>query len=99
LTGIVNEFLSHDDGNSSAKFIWEDHFKLKRISVTYRTWDVASRFGKPEKGMKKAQKMKSEADGKREVLYRDITGTFPIHIHVGYDPNCAWVEKVAKDIV
>jgi hypothetical protein len=98
LIGIVNAFLSHDDISGSGKFIWEDHFKLKRVSVAYRAWEVASKFGKPEKGMKKAEKIKSEGDGKHEVLYRDISGTFPIHIHVGYDPYFTWVEKVAKDI-
>jgi hypothetical protein len=66
--------------------------------VTYRTWEVASEFGKSEKGMKKAKKLKDEHDGKREALYRDISGTLPMHIHVGYDPDFAWVENVAKDI-
>ncbi|KAF1817037.1 hypothetical protein P152DRAFT_387111 [Eremomyces bilateralis CBS 781.70] len=103
LLGIVNGFLSRADGSGSGKFIWEDHFKLQRVSVTYKVWEVASKFGKPEKGtkkkgMKKAEKIKSGGDGTREVLYRDISGTFPIRIHVGYDPDFAWVEKVANDI-
>jgi hypothetical protein len=66
--------------------------------VINRTWEIASRFGKPEKGMKKAQKLKGDGDGKREVLYREITGTFPSHMHVGYDPDFTWVEKAAKDV-
>ena len=98
MTGIINGFLSHDDGSGSGQFVWEDHFKLERVSVSYRTCEVASKFGKPEKGMKKAEKLKSKGDGKREVLYRDITGTFPIRVHVGYDPDFTWMEKVAKDI-
>jgi len=71
---------------------------LKRVSVIYRTWEVASKFGKPEKGMKKAERSRSEGDGEREVLYRDISGASPIRIHIGFDPEFAWVEKVAKDI-
>jgi hypothetical protein len=98
LTGIVNGFLSRDIVSSSEKFIWEDHFKLKHVSVTYRIWDIASKFGKPQKGMKKAERLQSPIDGKREVLYRDISATVPFPIHVGYDPYLTWVEKVAKDI-
>lgn len=97
LKGLVDGFLFHDNGNDSEKFIWEEHFKLKRVSVSYQTWDIASTFGKLEKGMKKAKKMES-GDGKREVLYRDISGTTPNNIHTGYDPDFAWAEKVAKDI-
>jgi hypothetical protein len=95
--GIAHGFLSHEDGGDNEKFLWEDHFKLKRLSVSYRMWDLASKFGKPEKGMKKAVKIKSEADGKREVWYRDISGMFPIRIHVGYDSDFTWIEKVAQD--
>jgi hypothetical protein len=98
LIGIVNGFLSQDDGGSSGEFVWEDHFKLKRVCVSHRTWQIASKFGKPEKGMKKAGKVRSESDGSREVLYRDISGTVPFRIHVRYDPDSAWVEKVAEDI-
>ncbi|KAF4465876.1 RNI [Fusarium albosuccineum] len=98
LRGILKGFLSRAGGDDKGKFVWEDHCNLKRVSVSYRTWDVASEFGKPQKGMKKAEKMESDGDGKRRVLYRDITGTFPRYIHVGYDPGFEWVEKVAKDM-
>ncbi|CAM1501380.1 Fc.00g105420.m01.CDS01 [Cosmosporella sp. VM-42] len=98
LSGILNGYLSRDGGRKSEKFIWEDHFKLKRVSVSYLTWDVASNFGQSEKGMKKPVKMKIDGNGKREVLYRDISGTFYPRIHVGYDPNYEWLERVAKDI-
>ncbi|KAH6890672.1 hypothetical protein B0T10DRAFT_324881 [Thelonectria olida] len=97
LSGIVKGFLSRDADSGSGRFIWEEHYKLKRVSVNYRSWDVASKFGQAAKGMKKAEKIKSDGDGKREVLYRDITGTFPQRIHVGFDPEYEWVERVAKD--
>jgi hypothetical protein len=98
LTAVVNGFLSHENCRGSGKFIWEHHFKLTRVSVIYQTWEIASKFGKPTKGMKKAGKIARESDEKRQVLYREISGTFPMNIHVGYDPNFAWVEKVAKDL-
>jgi hypothetical protein len=66
--------------------------------VSRRIWEIASKFGHPENGMKKAENIKSEGDGKREVLYRDISRHFHSCVHAGYDPAFAWVEKVAKDI-
>ncbi|EEU39435.1 uncharacterized protein NECHADRAFT_81608 [Fusarium vanettenii 77-13-4] len=97
LRGILQGFMSRAGNSDNTKFVWEDHYKLKRVSVTYRAWVVASKFGKLEKGMKKEEKMKS-SDEKREVLYRDISGTFLRYIHVGYDPGFEWVEKVSKDM-
>ncbi|KAM6515042.1 hypothetical protein FSOLCH5_009279 [Fusarium solani] len=98
LRGILQGFMSRASNSDDNKFVWEEHYKLKRVSVTYRAWIVASKFGKLEKGMKKEEKMKSSGDGKREVLYRDISGTFLRYIHVGYDPGFEWVEKVSKDM-
>ncbi|RSL78012.1 hypothetical protein CEP51_008575 [Fusarium floridanum] len=97
LRGVLQGFMSRASSNNNTKFIWEEHFKLKRISVNYKAWIIASKFGKLEKGVKKEEKMKSE-DEKQEVLYRDITGTFHRYIHVGYDPAFEWVEKVSKDM-
>ncbi|RSL46394.1 hypothetical protein CEP54_013869 [Fusarium duplospermum] len=97
LRGVLQGFMSRASSNNDTKFVWEEHYKLKRVSVNYRAWIVASKFGKLEKGMKKEEKMESE-DGKQGVLYRDISGTFHRYIHVGYDPGFEWVEKVSKDM-
>ena len=74
----------------------------------YREWEVASKLGKREKGMKNAKKRKGDGDGQREVLLREITGTFrqrkettgTFHQcqRTGYDPHFRWVEDVAEDI-
>lgn len=47
--------------------------------------------------MDKEKKLQN-VDSKREVLYRDITQTTPVQIHIGYDPNFTWVGEVAVDI-
>ncbi|KAI8651294.1 hypothetical protein NCS55_01373300 [Fusarium keratoplasticum] len=57
VTEILKGFLSRDFGNVEGKFVWEDHYKLKRISLKYRLWDVASAFGKPRKALSKKRKM------------------------------------------
>lgn len=97
MAAVVHPFLSREQKDSE-NFIWEDHFKLNRVSLAHQTWELGSKFGKRKKGMKQTKKMTS-ADGKREVLYRDITGLSPVYIHVGYDPKFEWVEEVAKDMV
>ncbi|KAH7009707.1 hypothetical protein EDB80DRAFT_641816 [Ilyonectria destructans] len=98
LSGILQGVLSRDGGSGSGKFNWEDHSRLKRVSVSYRTWDIASKFGKVTKRLVKPQKMSSEGDGAREVFYQDITRTMQMGIHIGYDPSYEWVERAARDI-
>ncbi|WPH04938.1 Hypothetical protein R9X50_00783500 [Acrodontium crateriforme] len=97
LTAIIHPFLSRDESNGNVSFIWEDHFKLNRVTVGNQSWELGSKLGKHKKGMKKMKKMTSD-DGRREVYYRDVTGVNPIRVHVGFDYNFGWVEKVAKDM-
>ncbi|TVY20935.1 hypothetical protein LARI1_G001395 [Lachnellula arida] len=82
----------------TGNFIWEDHYKLKRVSVQYKTWDVASAFGKRAKGELRPEKIQAEgADGAhREVWYRGVTG--PQRMHVGFDPEFEWVDKVDREM-
>jgi hypothetical protein len=98
LKAIVNGFLAHPDLNDDGKFIWEDHFKLKRVCVSYPTWEIASKFGKPEKGVKKAEKLAGGADGKREVLYRDVSRAVSSTKVDMYGPSCDWLDKVENDM-
>jgi hypothetical protein len=91
LASIVNAFLSKNDYRDSKDFKWENWFKLKRISVTYRTWEIASHYNKPGKGVKKAEKFENRG---RAVFYRDIT-VIP-NMNVGYDESFLWVKKAAK---
>jgi hypothetical protein len=99
IRSILKAFLSHADSTCTEKFVWEDQYKLKRVSLAGKTWDIASYFGKGEKGMMKPEKMKSDNDEKREVFFRDVTGSFNRRIHVGYDPDHEWVNKVDREIV
>ena len=96
--GILGSFLFHDLGSGSGRFIWEDHYKLKSVSAPPFSWEIASKFGKSGKGVKGASQFFSAGGRGHNVFCRDISGTFPMHIHVGYDVSFAWVEKVAKDI-
>ncbi|KAH7125915.1 hypothetical protein EDB81DRAFT_810166 [Dactylonectria macrodidyma] len=98
LAGILNAFLSHHGDSAKEKFVWEHHSKLNRVSVIYRVWDVASKFGKPDKGVKPTEKLCGDGPASPEVLYQDITQSFNRRIHVGYDPDFEWVERVAKDL-
>jgi hypothetical protein len=76
---------------------WEDCTKLQSVSVQYATWEIASKFGKTKKGMKAPERiMGAGTEQALTVLCRDITGTFPKYIHVGYDPNFEWMERVSK---
>lgn len=77
--------------------VWENHTKLRRVSVRYRTWDIASKFGKAAPGMEAPEKIVGDGVNQAlSVLCRDITRTFPRYINIGYDPTCEWVEQVSK---
>jgi hypothetical protein len=103
-TSIVGAFLSCAGGSSSdsGKFRWEDHYKLKYVCVVYRTWELASEFGKPEKGKLKAEMLKSYGDGGREercsVMYKAAPSKYSHSLHAWQDYGFAWVERVEKDI-
>lgn len=99
ISGVLQGFLSRDDIKCTENFVWEDHYKLKRVSTGWKTWEVASKFGKGLKGMLKPESIKSDKDEKREVLFRDVTNSFNSRIHVGFDPDHIWVDKVDRDIV
>jgi hypothetical protein len=103
LSGILKAFLesseSRTDQDSGAyqddPFVWEKVYKLKRVSVRHRFWEVASNFvGKGPKGAKQPEDIVT-TNGRRRVKFRNITGTIPVHIHVGYDPEFTWVKKVS----
>ena len=59
-------------------------------------WEIASGFGKSKRGMSKPISMVS-SDEKRSVMCR-LEKSIQ-YIHIGYDPEFAWVEKVDKEIV
>jgi len=48
--------------------------------------------------MLNAEKMTRKGNGKREVLYRNISKTFDSRGNAVYHPNFTWVNKIAKDI-
>ena len=98
LNSILKGFISQNHGSSTRTYKWEDHCNLRRVSVDHRVWEIASKFRKGGKGVKKAERFILEDDRKREVMYREITGSFPVHIHVGYDPGFEWVDQVSKDV-
>jgi hypothetical protein len=68
------------------------------VSIVHRVWELASKFGKPEKGMRKAETLRggSDGDGEREVLYKDVSTIFP---ESGWcDEGVGWVDRIEKDI-
>ena len=101
---ILQTFLSNTKFNltspspsANGKFVWENHYKLTRVSVIYKVWEVASGFGKRAKGEQRPEKIQADsADGPREVWYRSVTG--PQRIHVGFDPEFEWADKVDREM-
>lgn len=98
LSSILSTFISNAEIHTkNRKFVWEDYYKLNRLDLKHKKWDIASAFGKRKKGYGKPDKIQAEAeDGIREVWYQSVPET--VYIHVGYDPTFEWVTKVEKQI-
>ncbi|KAH6661037.1 hypothetical protein BKA67DRAFT_531115 [Truncatella angustata] len=103
ISNILSAFLSNPQvslTSTNNKFVWEDHYNLRRVSVSYKTWEIASTFEKRKRRGK--QEMTPELmkvggpDGTREVFYRQLANTW--RIHVGYDPDFEWVAKHDKEL-
>ncbi|KAH8655836.1 hypothetical protein BX600DRAFT_470396 [Xylariales sp. PMI_506] len=102
LSGILKGFLISIAKKSSVladNFVWEEHYKLKNVSVTSKKWEIASKFGKGDKNIGKPEPLSFTVKNETyQVLHRDIGRCSPVAIHVGYDPTFSWVEKVARDL-
>ncbi|KAK8104894.1 hypothetical protein PG999_008253 [Apiospora kogelbergensis] len=86
--GIVQAFLDHPEISQVGEdFVWEDHLRLKQVSVSRRTWEVASKFGKGENGMLKPERLTGKTQD-RGVWVRDVTDfkVPPLHMYGG----CTW---------
>ncbi|KAF2674304.1 hypothetical protein BT63DRAFT_435437 [Microthyrium microscopicum] len=97
LEGIINGFLSHDNGKTAEKFKWEDSHKLKYICAFYQTWEIASEFGKAKKGIKEAIMITNAVTGNK-VMIREVSEINPFRIRVGYKNDNTWIDQVVEDL-
>ncbi|KAK7926455.1 hypothetical protein PG985_003453 [Apiospora marii] len=99
---IVRAFLDHVDATSQQMgqgFVWEDHYRLRRVSASYRTWAVASTFPKQRKGDKVTpERVTGRAHPDRGVLVKDATESGSRLTVAGFDPTFGWVDGVARDL-
>lgn len=95
---MLKGFLARANVRDDEKFWWEDHSKVRRVTVNCHIYEVASKFGKGGKGISKPEKFTLPEYPQREVMFRDVTGLRPTTLHVGFDPHFTWVEKVSKDL-
>lgn len=96
---VVNAYLTQatvdpDSNGPSNRFVWEEHYKLRRIDLSHIAWDVASDFGKKRRGDAKVERVSVDVSGNvREVCFRQVAP-----IRYNYDPVFSWTLKVEKDI-
>lgn len=96
---VLKQFLACAAVGDGSEFVWEDHYRLKRLSNGYGYVDVAPKFGKSTKGVKRPKKVSTEVGGRtREVQSRDITHPRPVQINTGYDVQFQWVNKVKRQM-
>ncbi|EKJ69684.1 hypothetical protein FPSE_10098 [Fusarium pseudograminearum CS3096] len=98
LHSVLKGFLCRSHSGDAGQLKWEEICKLRFVTVNCQIYEIASKFGKGGKGIGKPEKFTVPGNPKREVMFRNITGTGPTTLHVGFDPTFQWVEKVSKDL-
>ncbi|KAJ4003968.1 hypothetical protein NW766_011823 [Fusarium irregulare] len=98
LHAVLKGFLAKANVRDDEKFWWEDHSKVRRVTVNCEIYEVASKFGKGGKGISKPEKFTLPEYPQREVMFRNVTRLQPTTLHVGFNPHFPWVEKVSKDL-
>ncbi|RBR12492.1 uncharacterized protein FIESC28_08616 [Fusarium coffeatum] len=98
LHAVLKGFLAKANVRDDEKFWWEDHSKVRRVTVNCEIYEVASKFGKGGKGISKPEKFTLPEYPQREVMFRNVTRLQPTTLHVGFNPHFTWVEKVSKDL-
>lgn len=87
-------------GSGSRKLAWEEYSNLRRVRLSDWSWEVASKFGKSPKRVKKPVKLTSDAsnDDKREVMYRNMSRFADGDMYGAYASQYGWVDALARDL-
>ncbi|CAG9978297.1 unnamed protein product [Clonostachys byssicola] len=99
LKSILWAFVSHsaDASNSKAESVWEDHTKLREISINLKAWQVSSPLaGRAPEGAGKPTIFFTKE--RREVMCYDVSYTKATDLNRLFDPTYRWVERVARDM-
>jgi hypothetical protein len=85
--------------DTNVPFIWETHTPLRKISLQWIVFDIATSFPK-HKGRGNSKKLGEvftvKGEGGRSVCFRRAEEVR--RIHVGYDPEFKWVERVEREM-
>ncbi|KAK8136098.1 hypothetical protein PG984_004038 [Apiospora sp. TS-2023a] len=96
---ILPAFLMHSSGprdgvSRSGKFVWEEHYRLRRMSNGRNVWQIGS---SPGTGTGNVERLTNDVgEAKREVFARDISDRVA-DCHVESGRQFEWIDAVAKD--
>lgn len=96
---IIQEFLGAAEVSDGKPFVWEDHYKLRRIITNEYPCEIGSKLGKLPKGAKKVKTETASRDvgGRtRQVQHREALRFWSIH--VGYDEHFTWLERISRPL-
>ncbi|KAK7966301.1 uncharacterized protein PG986_000578 [Apiospora aurea] len=98
---VLPAFLAHrsqprDGVSRSGEFVWEEHYRLKRISNGRNVWQISSQ---PGTGTSQVEGLTNGQVGeaRREVFVRDISGRVGDCDSVESEGQFEWIEAGAKD--
>lgn len=97
LQTLLRSFLSADINTESPNegFVWEDHYRLRRIAVCDTVWQIASRLS--WRNDAREVKVTDNKDKERVAYYRDISIPWvPVFKWDWNKPSTIWMKNVER---
>ncbi|KIL85954.1 hypothetical protein FAVG1_10923 [Fusarium avenaceum] len=94
LEDLLKANLTGGDTTKALKYKWEDHCKLKSVTIDEIEFQIASKFEGGGRDVAKPKKVSLGSNPAREVLYRDGTNVEPPLPCQGFGGHNQWVDKV-----
>ncbi|KAM0288674.1 hypothetical protein ACHAPQ_009846 [Fusarium lateritium] len=98
LEDLLKANLSRGDVTKARKYKWEDLCKLRSVTIDEAHFQIASKFRRGGKGIKKPQKLSLGSKPARDVMYRDVANALPALPYEGLTRKGQWVDMVCADL-
>lgn len=98
LEELLKAYLSRAGVTKTRKYRWEDHCKLRSVTIDEAHFQIASKFKRGGRGFAKQNKFSLGSKPAREVMYRDVANAKPSLPYEGFSGNNQWMDKVCGNL-
>jgi hypothetical protein len=98
LENILKANLPRGDATKARKYKWEDHCKLRSVTIDEAHFQIASKFKRGGRRITKPRKFSLGGNPTRDVMYRDVANAVPSLPYEGFSRQGQWMDKVCADL-